>query len=188
MELSGWVKKVGTKSKPAEFDLIPISDCLPGSDAGVVPQITSCAAPILAAAQLDTSWSSCHPSTFISLLPETEPPSQCQDRFGCPSQPEAAGKSRGTEFDKGGLITRFRKHTSYVIPLTLRALKIVSDLSIAMDSRAFDPYAERTFVRQTSLKSINRILLAIMATMVMAGIGLRIAELGGVGDGTFVGQ
>jgi len=57
-----------------------------------------------------------------------------------------------------------------------------------MDSRAFDPYAERTFVRQTSLKSINRILLAIMATMVMAGIGLRIAELGGVGDGTFVGQ
>lgn len=99
-----------------------------------------------------------------------------------------AQKSRGTEFDKGGLITRFRKHTSYVIPLTLRALKIVSDLSIAMDSRAFDPYAERTFVRQTTMKPIDRTFLAIMAFTITAGIGLRIAGLGGVGDGTFVGQ
>lgn len=99
-----------------------------------------------------------------------------------------AQKSRGTEFDRGGIISRFRKHTSYVIPLSLRALKIVSDLSIAMDSRAFDPYVERTFVRQKELKSIDKVLLALMAFLLLGGIGIRILGLGGVGGGTFVGQ
>jgi energy-coupling factor transport system permease protein len=95
-----------------------------------------------------------------------------------------AQKSRATEFNKGGLITRFRKHTAYIIPLSLRALKIVSDLSIAMESRAFDPYAHRTFVRQTALSKTDKILLGLMAFLLVASIALRISGFGGLTIGT----
>lgn len=99
-----------------------------------------------------------------------------------------AQKSRATEFDKGGLITRFRKHTSYIIPLSLRALKIVSDLSIAMESRAFDPYAKRTFVRQRPMRTVDKIIVVVMLLIIVGGIIMRIFGLGGVAGGMFVGQ
>ena len=91
-----------------------------------------------------------------------------------------AQKSRATEFDKGGLLTRFRKHTSYIIPLTLRALKIVSDLSIAMESRAFDPYTPRTFVRELKMRRIDQILLICMAVFLALSILLRLFGFGGL--------
>lgn len=99
-----------------------------------------------------------------------------------------AQKSRATEFDKGGLITRFRKHTSYVIPLALRALKIVSDLSIAMESRAFDPYAKRTFGRELRLRVVDKAILALMAVALVGGIIMRVTGLGGVASGMLVGR
>lgn len=91
-----------------------------------------------------------------------------------------AQKSRATEFDKGGLLTRFRKHTSYIIPLTLRALKIVSDLSVAMESRAFDPYTPRTFVRELKLRPIDQLILIGMAVFLVLSILLRILGFGGL--------
>lgn len=99
-----------------------------------------------------------------------------------------AQKSRATEFDKGGLITRFRKHTAYIIPLTLRALKIVSDLSIAMEARAFDPNAERTFVRELKMETVDKLLLAGMIICLLGSIALRFygyggLTLGGLGTG-----
>ena len=91
-----------------------------------------------------------------------------------------AQKSRATEFDRGGLITRFRKHTAYIIPLSLRALKIVSDLSVAMESRAFDPYRPRTFVLARKLNRMDQILMALMAVTLVASIVLRIMGYGGL--------
>ena len=89
-----------------------------------------------------------------------------------------AQKSRATEFDKGGLITRFRKHTAYIIPLSLRALKIVSDLSVAMESRAFDPYRKRTFVCARELTRMDKILFWSMAFFLVASILLRVFGFG----------
>lgn len=91
-----------------------------------------------------------------------------------------AQKSRATEFDKGGLLTRFRKHTSYIIPLTLRALKIVSDLSIAMESRAFNPYTPRTFVRELKMQRVDKILLISMVVFLALSILLRVFGFGGL--------
>jgi energy-coupling factor transport system permease protein len=99
-----------------------------------------------------------------------------------------AQKSRATEFEKGGLIARFRKHTAYIIPLALRALKIVSELSVAMESRAFDPYAKRTFVRASRMAAADRVLLIAMGLTLIAGLGLRLAGLGGVAEGMLVGR
>jgi len=95
-----------------------------------------------------------------------------------------AQRSRATEFDKGGILTRFRKHTAYIIPLSLRALKIVSDLSIAMESRAYDPYTKRTFVRELKMQRLDRIILVAMAVFLVASIALRIIGLGGLQLGT----
>lgn len=94
-----------------------------------------------------------------------------------------AQKSRATEFDKGSLLARSQKHTTYIIPLTLRALKIVSDLSIAMESRAYDPYAPRTFVSQTRLHTADKIIIASMGLTLAASILLRLAGIGGLGSG-----
>lgn len=91
-----------------------------------------------------------------------------------------AQRSRGTEFDKGGLLTRFRKHSSYVIPLSLRALKIVADLSIALEARAFDPYVKRVPVRQLSLRRSDRMLLGLMVVVLLAAIAVRISGHGGL--------
>jgi len=89
-----------------------------------------------------------------------------------------AQKSRATEFDKGGLMARFRKHTAYIIPLTLRALKIVSDLSIAMESRAFDPYGKRTFVHASEYKRADKIILVLMVVFLIVSILLRVFGYG----------
>lgn len=95
-----------------------------------------------------------------------------------------AQKSRATEFDKGSLLARFRKHTSYIIPLSLRALKIVSDLSIAMESRAFDPYAKRTFARELKMERSDRIILIAMGAFLVLSISLRLVGMGGLELGT----
>ena len=99
-----------------------------------------------------------------------------------------AQRSRATEFDKGGLMTRFRKHTSYIIPLTLRALKIVSDLSIAMESRAYDPYTPRTFVRELKMSRSDYAILIGMAiflgvSIIIRAFGFGVLQLGLLGSG-----
>jgi energy-coupling factor transport system permease protein len=94
-----------------------------------------------------------------------------------------AQKSRATEFESGGLAARFRKHTAYIIPLALRALKIVSELSIAMEARAFDPYARRTFVRASALGRADWIILTCLGLALAAGIVLRVYGVGGLGSG-----
>ena len=91
-----------------------------------------------------------------------------------------AQKSRATEFDKGGLFTRFRKHSTYIIPLVLRSLKIVSDLSIAMEARAFDPYTKRTFARHLEYSTVDKVILIVMAIILVGAIGLRIAGFGNI--------
>jgi hypothetical protein len=85
-------------------------------------------------------------------------------------------------------LTRFRKHSAYVIPLSLRALKIVSDLSIAMEARGFDPYAKRTFMRQVHLTTIDKVLIAAMFIATAVGIPLRVTGYGGIASGMMVGR
>lgn len=91
-----------------------------------------------------------------------------------------AQKSRATEFDKGGLFARFRKHSTYIIPLVLRSLKIVSDLSVAMEARAFDPYTKRTFARHLEYRNVDKVILSVMAIIIVSAIIMRIAGFGGI--------
>ena len=91
-----------------------------------------------------------------------------------------AQRSRGIDFDSGSILTRLRRHMSYAIPLTVRSLKIVNEMGIAMDSRAFDPYAKRTFQPELSFSKTDRWLLVVMALTLVASIALRFAGYAGV--------
>ena len=57
-----------------------------------------------------------------------------------------------------------------------------------MESRAFDPYAKRTFVRAGRLGAADKALLIAMAVTLVGGVALRLAGLGGVADGLLVGR
>lgn len=91
-----------------------------------------------------------------------------------------AQRSRGIDFDSGSILQRLRRHMSYAIPLTVRSLKIVNEMGIAMDSRAFDPYAKRTFQPELAFQIIDWVLLGLMALILIASILLRIAGYAGV--------
>lgn len=91
-----------------------------------------------------------------------------------------AQRSRGVEFNKGSLLARMRKHTAYIIPLVLRALKITSDLSLAMEARAFDPYAKRTFSEALEFDSLDIALLVLMGITLAAALGARLMGYGGM--------
>lgn len=91
-----------------------------------------------------------------------------------------AQRSRAVEFETGGLVSRMRKHTAYIIPLVLRTLKITSDLSLALETRAFDPYAPRTFSEELGFRAADWILLTLMALTFAASIVARIAGFGGM--------
>ena len=91
-----------------------------------------------------------------------------------------AQRSRGIDFEHGSIMQRLRRHMSYAIPLTVRSLKIVNEMGIAMDSRAFDPYAERTFQPYLSFKRVDWILLGAMALTLVASIALRFMGYGGL--------
>jgi energy-coupling factor transport system permease protein len=86
-----------------------------------------------------------------------------------------AQRSRGIEFDGGSLMTRLRRHMSYLIPLAVRSLKIVHDMGIAMDARAFDPSADRTFQPVLRFGRSDVILLTLMAISLAGSVALRIA-------------
>lgn len=91
-----------------------------------------------------------------------------------------AQRSRGVEFNKGSLLGRMRKHTAYIIPLVLRALKITSDLSLAMEARAFDPYAKRTFSEVLEFDWLDVTLLVLMGIALAAALASRIMGYGGM--------
>ncbi len=70
--------------------------------------------------------------------------------------------------------------TIYIIPLALRTLKIISDMSLAMESRAFDAYAERTFVDEPLYARMDYALIAAMGVVMVSAIILRVRGFGGV--------
>ena len=91
-----------------------------------------------------------------------------------------AQRSRAVEFEKGNLLVRLRKHVAYIIPLVLRALKITSDLSLAMEARAFDPYRRRTFLQKLQFHVPDIVLLVLMGLTLIAAIAGRLEGFGGM--------
>lgn len=91
-----------------------------------------------------------------------------------------AQRSRAVEFDRGNLAARMHKHFAYMVPLILRALKITSDISLAMEARGFDPSARRTFSGRDELHRKDWALIGIMGLTLAAALTARILGYGGM--------
>jgi energy-coupling factor transport system permease protein len=91
-----------------------------------------------------------------------------------------AQRARGIDFASGGPISRMRKHSTYVIPLVIRALKIVRDMSIAMDLRAYDPYRPRTWQPTMRLRWPDIAILVSLGLLLVAAVIARFFGYGGL--------
>jgi energy-coupling factor transport system permease protein len=89
-----------------------------------------------------------------------------------------AQRSRGVEFNSGGLLSRMRKHMAYLVPLVLRALKITSDLSLAMEARGFDPNAPRTFSQDLKFNLADYVLAALIVISLIVAVAARCYGIG----------
>ena len=58
-----------------------------------------------------------------------------------------AQSSRGADFERGGLIKRFKAIISLIVPLFISAFERSGQLAEAMEARGYDPRAKRTRYR-----------------------------------------
>ena len=83
------------------------------------------------------------------------------DRIVC------AQKSRGADFESGGLITRIKAMVPILIPLLASAFRRAEELGDAMDSRCYSGNKNRTRYRKARLNLCDYI--AISATLLLLG-------------------
>lgn len=74
-----------------------------------------------------------------------------------------AQASRGVDFNKGGLIKKFKAVTSLIIPLLVSSFKRSEELANAMEARGYDPDKKRTRYRKLSFS--YRDLIAFLITL-----------------------
>lgn len=70
--------------------------------------------------------------------------------------------TRAMDFDSGSIFERIRKSTSFMIPLIIRVLKTTMELSIAITSKAYGAYPNRTFHRQRILNLYERAIIIVL--------------------------
>ena len=88
-----------------------------------------------------------------------------------------AQEVRGLEFSKGGIIERLKKFYALGGPLISRILKISTELSLAMDARAYDPaFKKRTFYGRPNLT--GRDIMFIGVNIAFLAIGLVLSWTG----------
>jgi energy-coupling factor transport system permease protein len=80
-----------------------------------------------------------------------------------------AQASRGVDFNKGGLIKKFKAVISLIIPLLISSFKRSEELSNAMEARGYDPDKKRS--RYRTLSFTYRDLIALLIVLIyFAGI------------------
>jgi len=68
---------------------------------------------------------------------------------------------RGVGFSKIGFISRLSLLKSSIIPLLITGIRRAQEVSIAMDSRAFGAYKERTIVDEIKVRSLDKVFIII---------------------------
>jgi energy-coupling factor transport system permease protein len=76
-----------------------------------------------------------------------------------------AQRSRGMEFEKGGIFTRSKKYVAVLGPAIVSALKMADTLALALQSRAYGARRDRTYLRELRMRMSDGIALAISVTL-----------------------
>lgn len=77
-----------------------------------------------------------------------------------------AQRARGMELDKGGPVRRAKNYVAVLIPTIVSALKTADTLSLALQSRAYGARADRTYLRELSMRPSDAVALAIVLVLV----------------------
>lgn len=84
----------------------------------------------------------------------------------------SAQKSRGADFETGGLIKRAKALIPILIPLFVSAFRRAEDLAIAMECRCYNGGKGRTRLKKYELRLLDYICIGVMIVFFAAIVGL----------------
>lgn len=85
-----------------------------------------------------------------------------------------AQMSRGLDLEEGNLFRRIGKFIPQAVPLFLYAIRHTNFLAMALESRGFNPGAERTFYHELRMRKADYEALALLLVLLAAALYLRL--------------
>jgi len=89
-----------------------------------------------------------------------------------------AQTSRGLELDKGSIVERLRKRLPVLIPTIILSIKSSQNLAIAIESRAFGAYKDRTCLSELRFRSADYAFSALCLAVLVLGFWLSSQRFG----------
>jgi energy-coupling factor transporter transmembrane protein EcfT len=109
-------------------------------------------------------------TTAMSMLPSI------QNRASLIQQAQLC---RGVnDFEGGNLLAKLRAMSAMLVPLILGTFRDSQVLDVAMSSRAFGAPAKRTFLLESHFETMDYVMLAFAAILLVGGIVLRVMNFG----------
>jgi energy-coupling factor transport system permease protein len=87
---------------------------------------------------------------------------------------QEAQSSRGLEWEKGGLVKRVKNFMPLFVPIVVRGLQIVQNLSYSVESRGFGAVENRTFYRDLKITKREKTILLVLIFVSCLLITLRL--------------
>jgi energy-coupling factor transport system permease protein len=78
-----------------------------------------------------------------------------------------AQRARGLELDRGGILKRARNYVAVLVPTIVSALRTAETLSLALQSRAYGARADRTYLRDLSMRRSDAVAIAAVVTILV---------------------
>lgn len=89
-----------------------------------------------------------------------------------------AQRSRGLDIEAGNIIRRLRNMAPIVIPVFISTIRSTQVFSMALESKGFGAYEDRTFLLDPKFRGLD---WGFVATMLLAVVACAALRLGGVG-------
>ncbi len=78
-----------------------------------------------------------------------------------------AQRARGLELSKGGLVRRSKNYVAVLVPTIVSALRTADTLSLALQSRAYGARADRTYLRELSMRPADYVALTVLVALLV---------------------
>ncbi|MEM4573411.1 MAG: energy-coupling factor transporter transmembrane component T [Candidatus Caldarchaeum sp.] len=90
----------------------------------------------------------------------------------------AAQQARGVNLAGGNIFSRLRNSAAIIVPLFITTMRRFGDLPIAIESRGFVPMAKRSYYLTIKMKTIDYIVVFVLAFLAALSIYLRLNGYG----------
>ena len=81
-----------------------------------------------------------------------------------------AQKIRGLDIERGNVIKRISAHIPILIPLIVTSMKTAEQLEVAIESRAYGATKERTYVQETVITGIDKVVMVFLLVLALASV------------------